>query len=79
MLLENYKLPRSQLDKNISTYMEMLTSALNNNIDVECQQILRAMTRHSNSQNEEIDPHLLTFFGNLKNVLLAYSKYDPSI
>ena len=59
--------------------MEMLTSALNNNIDVECQQILRAMTRSSNSQKEEIDPHLLTFFGNLKNVLLAYSKYDPSI
>jgi hypothetical protein len=77
MLLENYQLPRLQLDQNISTYMEMLTSALNINLEIDV--ILKVMTKNSKQQNDQIDPELMALRNNLKNVLLAYSKYEPGI
>jgi hypothetical protein len=55
--------------------MEMLTSALNTNIDVKTESVLRSMSRSP----EQLDPELFALKGNLTNVLLAYSRYESSI
>ena len=43
--------------------------------------ILRTMTKNSKVEIdwEYIDPELSEIFNNLKNVMLAYAKYDQSI